>query len=447
MTKGGGTPADATEVGTCGNQNCKQVIFSDNVYFACEICAVNFHLKCSSYTKTNLNSSILKVCDICTVSMRKSFSSIKDAISFDVLARLNTLEKLFNNLEKRTAASEVTGNVSSKVTDNISSIASPLTGKDTAQHTHNDTTTTTYAPHKAPTKKVNHQIIITPKADKDSATFADKLKSSLKTIPVKKVNKTTDGREIFNFPSKQARDKALECLKDFNPVAEDRDERHITPKITIFGLSSIDYNSTMTTDEGNKDDQQKQDGKDKLLSAIKDKNPHIKDLIDKGKCFEILFIKNDPLKDGESRAVVKVDVEILSKIRQNKYRLFVDFSSCRISDRVHIVQCYKCQKYGHTKDSKFCEFFRSEIETCMYCTGNHRSNQCEIKSSKNSQAFKCSNCVHANNSNQHKFDTNHPTTSDKCQVRQRQINKVINRTIGFESAAKNYFKTNAIVTS
>ena len=452
MTKGGGTVAggaaggtstDPTEIGTCGNANCKQVIFSNNVYFACEVCAVNLHLKCSSYTKTNLNSSILKVCDSCTVSMRKSFSSIKDATGFDVLTRLNTLEKLFNNLEKRME-------VGSKTTNNVS----PGENQNAHQEnntTHIDSTTpashsNVVAPHKTQNKKVNHQIIITP--DKNSVTFADKLKNSLKSIPVKKVNKTTDGREIFNFPSKQVRDKALECLKDFNPIAEDRNERHITPKITIFGLNSIDYhNSPLTAEEDNKNEQQKEEGKNKLLAAIKDKNPHIKDLIDKGKCFEVLFIKNDPLKEGESRAVVKVDVEILGKIRQNKYRIFVDFSSCRVSDRVHIVQCYKCQRYGHTKDSKFCELFKSEVEVCMYCSGNHKSSQCGVKASKESTSFKCSNCIHANKSNINNFDTSHSTTSDKCQVRQRQINKVISRTIGFESAPKNYLRANAIVTS
>lgn len=48
-----------------------------------------------------------------------------------------------------------------------------------------------------------------------------------------------------------------------------------------------------------------------------------------------------------------------------------------------IVQCFNCQKYGHTSTG-------CNLKTvCVICTGEHRSNQCPTKNSKEA---KCANC-------------------------------------------------------
>ena len=76
---------------------------------------------------------------------------------------------------------------------------------------------------------------------------------------------------------------------------KNRPHRNLLPKITIYNIDRNDYKNDDTL---------------KLKKAICDKNPPLKDLIEKNKKFDILFIKEDPRRNRSSMAVVKVDVEI-----------------------------------------------------------------------------------------------------------------------------------------
>ena len=59
------------------------------------------------------------------------------------------------------------------------------------------------------------------------------------------------------------------------------------------------------------------------------------------------------------------------------------------------VQCYKCQKFGHT--TKDC---RDTKDTCRKCGGSHRTSDCS------QEARRCSNC-----------QGSHPTTYPGCPAR------------------------------
>lgn len=426
----------------CGVPGCKEKDISGQLYFVCENCSENVHLNCSSYIKSNLNSSILKLCDGCTTTMRKALTEKVKLPIVDLCDRVQALEKVCSDLLKLTQKQQsqtetnpvASTSSSTKFTHSQLPASSLVKSKQSQSTFQNKSNMINIAKQtkQVSQPKIEHQIILNPKEKSD--TYADKLKMSLKNIPVKNHKVMNDGTEIINFPSKAYRDQALDCLSEFDPKAEDRNQRQISPKITIFGLSREEYNENSTNSAT------------RLLEAIINKNPKIKQLTEDGKLFEILFIKQDPFKEHFSRAIVKVDNEILSSIRQNSYRLFVDFSSCHVSDRVHIIQCYRCQKYGHTKDSETCSLFGTEDVICMYCSGNHFSKNCEKKANKNTQGYKCSNCIHANKRGTNTYDVTHATTSSKCQLRQRQIEKVIDRTIGFEGLSKNSLRQNAIVT-
>ena len=57
------------------------------------------------------------------------------------------------------------------------------------------------------------------------------------------------------------------------------------------------------------------------------------------KNFDILFISPDKQRN-ESFAVAKVDPSIWQHLRNNGDKIFIDLSSCKVSDCINLIQCY-----------------------------------------------------------------------------------------------------------
>lgn len=94
-----------------------------------------------------------------------------------------------------------------------------------------------------------------------------------------------------------------------------------------------------------------------------------------------------------------------------------------------IIQCFKCQKYGHTQEK-----CRSPHAVCLRCANKHSSNECplklETKESGKYQKYVCANC-----------GKNHSTTSGSCPARQqnREIIKIaVAQNIPMKRAANAY---------
>ena len=192
------------------------------------------------------------------------------------------------------------------------------------------------------------------------------------------------------------------------------DQRHFFPKITIYDINSDDY-----TNKNKKD----------LKAAILNKNPSIQSIITEEKSFDILFLTKDK-KKGTSKAVVKLHPDILKAIKDSKYRIYVDFATCRVSDRFFVKQCYKCQKFGHQSDE-----CTSDQPVCRFCAANHDSPSCTLKRSKDKSKLHCANC-----------NGNHCTSEASCPALRKQVDYIIARTKGMESYAKNEIPPYAIVT-
>ena len=182
-------------------------------------------------------------------------------------------------------------------------------------------------------------------------------------MPISNIKVSKDGSGVINFPDKATRDDGLSKLKEqFNVHANNQPGRVLLPKITISNIDSNDYKANDTL---------------KLKQSICDKNPILKELIEKGKIFEVLFIKEDYRKTRSCVAAVKVDREIYDAIRSLHFQVFIDFSRCRVSDRYHVTQCYRCQKFGHTKSN--CTLKNESIQVCRYCGENHDGKSCVHK--------------------------------------------------------------------
>ena len=154
-------------------------------------------------------------------------------------------------------------------------------------------------------------------------------------MPVTNFKVTKDGNGIINFPNPTSREVGLQKLqKDFNVQANDRPYRNLLPKVTISNIDSNEYTSTDTT---------------KLKEAICEKNPRLRELIEKGNIFDILLIEQNYKQKRFSDAAVRVDESVYNAIRAMNFQIFIDFNRCRVTNRFRVIQCYKCQKFGHLR--------------------------------------------------------------------------------------------------
>ena len=108
-------------------------------------------------------------------------------------------------------------------------------------------------------------------------------------------------------------------------------------------------------------------------------------------------------------------------------------SSCKVFDRMHLIQCYTCQSFGHIKKSSFCPLKDQNKTICLYCSENHLSKNCSYKANKKYDKFKCSNCAQSSNPVFHSNAVGHTTTSNKCPIFQSEVKATINRTAGMDS--------------
>ena len=91
---------------------------------------------------------------------------------------------------------------------------------------------------------MTHQVIVSidPKENLTEKTFADKVKANLHTVPVTGIKVINDGNQgIINFPDENCQTDGLSKLSnDFKAQPNNRPQRSLFPKVTIFGIRSSD---------------------------------------------------------------------------------------------------------------------------------------------------------------------------------------------------------------
>ena len=290
--------------------------------------------------------------------------------------------------------------------------------------------------------KVRHRLVLTPKcADNDKETFtasswaevAKDLPKQLNNLPVLNSKLTESGLGLLDFPSDKSRDKAKGNLDGkYNIKVEDKNIKTVYPKIKISGLIRENFSEDNTK------------AITELREEIFNKNEGLKELvINDKKVFEVLFI-NKKQEQKYSFAVVKVEPIVKELIKKNGNKLFIGLSACRVSERVHLLQCYTCQQFGHKVGSTKCPLKDKEISVCLYCSDNHLSRDCPIKKSKDTTKYKCANCCKSSNQNIAQGAMGHTTTSQECPIFQKELKSTLSRTMGMSSHTE--LSKNAIVT-
>ena len=268
---------------------------------------------------------------------------------------------------------------------------------------------------------IKHSLLVQPKdtAQKSftNQAWAEVVKTSLTTklnnVPVKKAVLTSSGMGYMLFPDKNTRDEAAKNLEeDCTVTVHDKNIKTVYPKLKISGIPKECFNK---------------DNIDELRNELINKNSFVKSLIDMDKIFDILFIVEN--KDSNfSSAIVKVDPSIKEAILSHGSRVFLGLSSCRVTERYHIIQCYSCQQFGHKKDSTKCPLKNSSDCVCLYCADNHQSRNCPVK--KNVDMHKCSNCMKSKNENIKSNCTGHTSNSFSCPLLKTELKALLSRTMG-----------------
>ena len=194
--------------------------------------------------------------------------------------------------------------------------------------------------------------------------------------------------------------------------ARSEERKKLNPKLTISDINS-DIKNT-----------------EELENEIYQKNENIRTLKDAGHQMKIVFFD---IK--ERYAVIQVSSEIRDSIRQKDDRIYLNLERYFVRDRIHVIQCFHCQEYGHMSGSTYCKQ-KAMSPTCFFCAGKHTSKSCTFKSMK--EKHKCSNCQKSNKTLERAIATTHNASDSLCPFYVKERGRLMSRTAGCEEAINEY---------
>ena len=239
-----------------------------------------------------------------------------------------------------------------------------------------------------------------------------------KNIPKKQLNKSYDNLNFHTLLVKNIDDKA----KYLNPFKLKNDIKKMFPKsvnadllpygdIRVFFNSINDRMEAKTTKLKDLFGEKAivEETKFSLYKIVLHSIPNYINEQDLKNYFDsetISFkeIKIKPLKNNEYFGTAFVSLNDKKNFDDLTAKGFISVSNRRfkISKYINrkVVQCFKCQKYGHT--AHIC--YNNEVK-CRFCSKNHESKNCDQKNN-----LKCANC-----------NENHKSSAFNCKVRQKYI--------------------------
>ena len=413
------SPTTMSENITCSIKNCSNS--TSTQILCCPSCSSKAHKECLGMDKkffdtlkSNKHSWINWQCKNCTLKLtspkqpadiQQLIHEIRTELKAELCKEIKKeMSELNDLILKSLSPTKLTEQISSNETGTFSQVRA----NDSANEKPNTT----------------HKILLEPKDKENESNFSEEkwneivkqtIAPKLKNIPVSKALRSKAGKGVLLFPTAESRDIALSSLKDDCTLeAEDEEIKKLYPKVKISWIPKTYFEKL---------------DKESLKDSILEKNPTIKNLVnEEKKALEIVFI-NDERDNNFSHAVVKVDPAIKKAINLLGDKIYIGLSACRVNVRYHLLQCYKCQQFGHKKGSDKCILVNTNKEVCLYCSLNHASKNCPIKSTDISK-WKCNNCCNSKDPLLRSNCVGHTTTSRNCPVLQQALKNTMNRTLG-----------------
>ena len=267
-------------------------------------------------------------------------------------------------------------------------------------------------------KKVrnNPKATVCIKSDCETPVDVDKVKEIVTTngIQVSKVSVNSKNGDLYiDLPTNENRDRIIPLLNEESlPGSKVIRVKEKCPTVAIRNVPNY-------TDE------------EEFKTLVKVQNPLIKDEIEKGETFEIVFTKEQHKSDQveedrnvikEFMVVIRVSDEIRKVIKNSNNKVFLGFTAHHVTDRFYVKCCTKCHRYGH---------YHADCKTsasCGYCwSPDHQSSQCPIYKAKKPSKYKCINCH--DNKREH---SGHSSHWNKCPT-YLELQKKLMKTIPYYS--------------
>ena len=203
-------------------------------------------------------------------------------------------------------------------------------------------------------------------------------------IQITKASVSKQNGDVYvELPSEEQREKLVPLLKDEvvsgNTII---DMKKKYPVITIRNVS--EYNS-----------------EEDFVSKIKAQNPQIREYIENGSQFSVVFKKEHNVNYGQNglildrvekafQVVVRVSEEIRQCLKSNNDRLYIGIQAYKVFDRFHVKSCASCHRFDHYhRDCR-------ANACCGYCSAeDHVSEDCPFHEQKDQEKYKCVNCADA----------------------------------------------------
>ena len=240
--------------------------------------------------------------------------------------------------------------------------------------------------------KPKNKLVVESKNETKAWENKNEILSTLKTIPVDRVNRANKGHVVIEFPNPEALQAAKEKLdtkKDDISVSVN-EKKILSPKIIVTHVSVDEH-------------------RDEIIDNILCKNEGLKELIKEETDFQIVSKPIVTYRDTQ-HFIIKCTPEIRKWIYDRGDFLYTLFSRNKIYNRYHVYQCYRCLEFGHTQEN--CK----KSQKCFKCAGNHKGSECE------STVKECLNC---------KSDgkpCDHYASDTKCPIFCSEMTKIRNMT-------------------
>lgn len=118
-------------------------------------------------------------------------------------------------------------------------------------------------------------------------------------------------------------------------------------------------------------------------------------------------------KYNQKNLIIETTGEIRNLLLAKK-RVNLGFYQIKVEDCNPLMQCYHCQKYGHT--ALRCLQINKKPK-CFHCAGEHNIKEC----TKQHESPNCINCIEINLKLKTSSPTNHKSNSDQCKHRIKML--------------------------